>query len=273
MAAQPAAATDEPYTVATQRDWLFGYGSIMSEASRLSTLAAHSQAEPPPAAVVELSAEAGYVREWNFKAPSGFTAVGMRRSDAPAPVCGVLFEAAGSLSRFDAREVGYDRVELLPAQLSVLSGEDTPAAAALRSGAAHHRFWTYGAPRPPPPARNPRSCRDLPPRSPAVTSRAVPGAGSAARDEPGLGRAPDLPDVRRHLPARLPRARRRQPGGAARWTAPSVCFEDAAPSARLVAPKRLLRTPERVLSSLRPEAPLALSDDPCLTALSDDHPV
>ena len=51
------------------------------------------QAEPAPAALVELSAAAGYVREWNFKAPSGFTAVGLRPSDAPLPVCGVLFEA------------------------------------------------------------------------------------------------------------------------------------------------------------------------------------
>ena len=129
-------------------DWIFGYGSIISETSRLATLAAHSQDAPAPAALVELSREAGFVREWNFRAPSGFTAVGMVASDTPTGVCGVLFQAAGALSRFDAREAGYDRVELVASHLCVLSGsgEETPAAAALRessSGTARHRFWTY----------------------------------------------------------------------------------------------------------------------------------
>ena len=50
--------------------------------------------------------------------------------DAPLPVCGVLFEAAGALD-FDAREAGYDRAALPPEQLEVLGGES-----ACRSGAA-----------------------------------------------------------------------------------------------------------------------------------------
>ena len=142
------AGTPPPARICEEQDpcqethWLFGYGSILLESSRRSTLVAHSQAghppnrpspslsaspsasasalpsasphlcqaEPAPAALVELSAAAGYVREWNFKAPSGFTAVGLRPSDAPLPVCGVLFEACGALGRFDAREAGYDRV-------------------------------------------------------------------------------------------------------------------------------------------------------------------
>ena len=84
------------------------------------------------------------MREWNFKAPSGFTAVGLRPSDAPLPVCGVLFEACGALGRFDAREAGYDRVELRADQLEVLGGESAPAALALRSrDISRHRFWTY----------------------------------------------------------------------------------------------------------------------------------
>ena len=90
--------TTPPYPVdsTTERNWIFGYGSIISEASRRATLA---EEDPPPAALVELLPEAGYVREWNFRAPSGFTAVGLRASDTPTPVCGVLFEAAGRSMR------------------------------------------------------------------------------------------------------------------------------------------------------------------------------
>ena len=128
-----------------RQHWIFGYGSILLESSRRSTLVAHSQAEPPPAALVELSAAAGFVREWNFQAPSGFTAVGLRRvSGAPMPVCGVLFEASVALARFDAREAGYERIELRADQLAVLGGDGAPAAVALRSGdVGRHRFWTY----------------------------------------------------------------------------------------------------------------------------------
>ena len=148
----PARTCEEEPHPPEETHWIFGYGSIILESSRRSTLAAHSQAEPAPAALVELRDSAGYVREWNFKAPSGFTAVGLRRSDAPLPVCGVLFEAAGALALFDAREAGYDRVALPPEQLEVLAGESAPAAVALRSepprdasrhSRSRHRFWTY----------------------------------------------------------------------------------------------------------------------------------
>ena len=129
----------------SEHHWLFGYGSIVNEASRLSTLAAHSQEQPPPAAWVELSAEAGYVREWNFRAPSGFTAVGIRHDAGGATeISGVIFEAGigDALKRFDEREMGYKRVELDPSQLKLLHAHEA-AGAALQQGAPRHRFWTY----------------------------------------------------------------------------------------------------------------------------------
>jgi hypothetical protein len=137
------------------RHWLFGYGSILSEASRLATLAADSSEEPSLAAVVEISAAAGFVREWNFRAPSGFTAVGLRRSPETATaICGVLFEVGSdcALGRFDAREKGYDRVQLEPSQVSVLDGHAAATAELERArarraedaiGVEDHLFWVY----------------------------------------------------------------------------------------------------------------------------------
>ena len=131
----------------SEHHWLFGYGSIVNEESRLRTLAAHTQDQPPPAAWVELSAAAGFVREWNFRAPSGFTAVGLRRApDEATEISGVLFEAGvgEALRRFDERETGYERVELDPSLVTVLNKHEAATAAlGQHDGAARHRFWTY----------------------------------------------------------------------------------------------------------------------------------
>ena len=115
--------------------WLFGYGSVINDGSRAA------QSEDEHAALVDLLPAAGYVREWNFRAPSGFCAVGLRRASSAEIVCGVLFPASEeTLRRFDTRELGYDRVALDPCHLAVLDG-DARAEAALRSPPA--RVWTY----------------------------------------------------------------------------------------------------------------------------------
>ena len=75
---------DEP-SLRPVTHWLFGFGSIVNEASRRSTLlAVNTQHEPVPAAWVELSASAGYVREWNFRAYA-------------APLLPVLYAAAACI--------------------------------------------------------------------------------------------------------------------------------------------------------------------------------
>ena len=108
-------------------DWVFGYGSIINDASRRATLGGAADA----AALCDLAASSGWARAWNFRAPSGFTALGVRRADGAAAMCGVLFQiagAGGALERFDTREAGYDRVPLDRRLLTFVSG--SPAAAA-----------------------------------------------------------------------------------------------------------------------------------------------
>ena len=125
----------EAYPAASPfRDFIFGYGSIINEASLRSTLGADQQVV---AAVVELSSAAGYVREWNFRAPSGFTAVGLRADRAAATdLCGVAFEvaSAAALGRLDARESGYDRGRFYYWVSSRLRTRQRRTAVAARSG-------------------------------------------------------------------------------------------------------------------------------------------
>ena len=134
-----------PLDAKAARHWLFGYGSIVNEASRRSTVmsATGSGEEPPPAAWVELSRAAGFVREWNFRCPHGFTALGLRRDAAAATdIGGVFFEADESLGNFDAREAGYERVELAASHLRVLDGHAAAAAVLEQNDPCVH-FWTY----------------------------------------------------------------------------------------------------------------------------------
>ena len=132
----------------TGAHWIFGYGSIISERSLQATLqgaADSGQAgqEQSSAAVVEMAASAGWVRAWCFRAPSGFTAVGLRADSASAmPVNGIIFRVGSdALSRFDAREVGYERVEVSAAALRVLVDPDGVAIDALQD--TGNCFWTY----------------------------------------------------------------------------------------------------------------------------------
>ena len=115
----------------------------MNESSRLATLAA-AQAPQTPASLVELDAAAGFVREWNFRAPSGFTAVGVRAVDEPQqPISGVLFEVdRAALTRFDSREAGYERVRLDPSHLRAVEEGDADGIRDILEGSGS-RFWMY----------------------------------------------------------------------------------------------------------------------------------
>eukprot|EP00976_Prorocentrum_cordatum_P066395 1178295-Prorocentrum_minimum.AAC.1 len=59
--------------------FVFGYGSVINNESRLSTTQGQGQGQSQE--VVQyayLKASAGYVREWSFRSATGFTALGIR---------------------------------------------------------------------------------------------------------------------------------------------------------------------------------------------------
>jgi hypothetical protein len=106
--------------------FIFGYGSLINSASRNSTAA-----KPVPAIPVRVSAVFGYIRAWNDRSPSGFTALGLRR---PGPgenamtINGVLYPVEGNdMSAFDAREKGYLRVEVPRQDIEAISWQGLPS--------------------------------------------------------------------------------------------------------------------------------------------------
>src|SRR6516165_9835847 len=129
-------------------NYIFGYGSLINTASRNAT-----SAHPIAAIPVRVSAEFGYIRVWNDRSPSGFTALGLRK---PAPgesaltINGVLYPVEGNdMAAFDAREQGYVRVEIPHADVEAVSWQALPA---------QGRLWVYV---PEKPGREPGI--DLPP--------------------------------------------------------------------------------------------------------------
>ena len=118
--------------------FIFGYGSLINTASRNATASA-----PIPAIPVRVAADFGFIRTWNDRSPSGFTALGLRRpgpGEQPTTINGVLYAVAGDdMSKFDAREVGYARVEVPHEKIEALSWQSIP-----KDG----RIWVYVPVRP-----------------------------------------------------------------------------------------------------------------------------
>jgi hypothetical protein len=106
-------------------NFIFGYGSLISSSSRESTAGAPIHAIP-----ARISAGFGYIRSWNDRSRSGFTALGLRRpepGEEASTINGVVYPVAGNdMAAFDAREAGYVRVEVPPDKVEAVSWERLP---------------------------------------------------------------------------------------------------------------------------------------------------
>ncbi|MFG1188371.1 MULTISPECIES: gamma-glutamylcyclotransferase family protein [Xanthobacter] len=121
------------------REFLFGYGSLISGPSRTAT-----SGRPVPAIAARISGSFGYVRSWASRftpreGTAGFTALGIRPrmpGEEPGSINGVIFPVKdeAELAAFDAREGGYDRVELDQAHVEAIDWEGLP-----RVG----KIWVY----------------------------------------------------------------------------------------------------------------------------------
>lgn len=108
-------------------DYIFGFGSIMNTATHAPWLqtsdknskkrvSSSSSSSVLPGAVVTLTRESGYVRRWNFRSSTGFTALGVSKAEsvqAASDINGVLFQVPQAMMPgFDRREVGYEKVRI-----------------------------------------------------------------------------------------------------------------------------------------------------------------
>ncbi|MFG1377971.1 gamma-glutamylcyclotransferase family protein [Xanthobacter autotrophicus] len=119
-------------------DFLFGYGTLISEPSRTSTSRRRVVAVP-----ARVSARFGLVRAFvargGARSGAGFTALGLRHlreGEVASSINGVVFPVrdAEEMAAFDRREGGYQRVEVAPALVEAVGWQGLP-----RSG----RVWIY----------------------------------------------------------------------------------------------------------------------------------
>lgn len=114
-------------------NFIFGYGSLISSKSRNASVAL-----PIPAIPVRISASFGYVRTWNDRSPTGFTALGLRKTNAnetAASINGVLFPVEGDdMVAYDKREEGYVRLEVPREKIESLSWQGVPG---------QGKIWVY----------------------------------------------------------------------------------------------------------------------------------
>lgn len=95
------------------KNYIFGYGSIINDESRLKTLGCSCADDE--AVAVYLSPEFGYFRSWCYRSNTGFTALGlipMNNQKYSSKICGIIFPVSNTeaLNAFDEREQGYERV-------------------------------------------------------------------------------------------------------------------------------------------------------------------
>ena len=110
--------------------FIFGYGSLINSVSRNSTAGVATQAIP-----VRVSAAFGYIRTWNDRSGSGFTALGLRKpgpGEKPSTINGVLYAVDGNdMAKFDAREQGYVRVEVPRDDIEAAAWQGLPQAGTI----------------------------------------------------------------------------------------------------------------------------------------------
>lgn len=131
----------------TCTDFIFGFGSIINDRSRRSSA-------PGCTHVVQarIHAQWEWTRCWNFRSPTGFTALGLVKRDAGAcgasSVNGVVFPVTEEqLAAFDARETGYRRELVPPALWLAVTSPQLPHLARLERAVEMRRSslscWAY----------------------------------------------------------------------------------------------------------------------------------
>jgi len=127
---------ERPITLdqAVVQDYVFGFGSLINTASRVS-----SDRDAVAAIPVRVSASVGYARSWNFQHPTEkLTALGLEKTEAGAgrTINGVVYPvlSASGMEALDKREIGYTRVAIATGHLKPLSWQTLPDGA---------RVWMY----------------------------------------------------------------------------------------------------------------------------------
>ena len=110
--------------------YIFGYGSLICADSRSRT------GVSGPAFPIELN---GIARKWSMHSPEWEATAVSAHLESNAVCNGVFFEVDdGNLAKFDAREQGYDRVEIDWARVSSLSRKTLPIEGTLWAYVGKH---------------------------------------------------------------------------------------------------------------------------------------
>ena len=129
--------------------YIFAFGSIINVATHAPWISSsdefgHDSASLPGRPAV-LSSRMGYLRGWNFRSSTGFTALGIRRSKENAlDINGVLYRVHTTMLKdFDRREVGYDRIQIPHDCIDFPSLKRQPLADYIDYVPRDARLWIY----------------------------------------------------------------------------------------------------------------------------------
>ena len=125
--------------------YIFGFGSIINVATHAPWISSSDNSASLPGRPAVLSSRMGYLRGWNFRSSTGFTALGIRRSkENGSDINGVLFRVHHTMLKdFDRREVGYDRIQIPQEYIDFPSLTKQSLAEYIDDVPRDARLWIY----------------------------------------------------------------------------------------------------------------------------------
>jgi cation transport regulator ChaC len=130
----------------SNHDYIFGFGSIMDTSTHSTWQTSESSSPIIFGSVVTISKRFGYQRQWNFRSSTGFTALGVSKSNdrERSDINGVLFRVpSDEMESFDKREVGYERIAIPLEMIQFHNELKFHAQAKQFTLDSHDRIWIY----------------------------------------------------------------------------------------------------------------------------------
>lgn len=124
------------------KEYVFAYGSLLNKGSRERTFHTASVYK------AYIKSNSGYLRTFNFRSKTGFTALGLTKSDnnkCKSIINGLIIEVENSqgFQQLDSREIGYNRIDITEYVEVIFNQNDDNNDDNTDNNDVNKKIWVY----------------------------------------------------------------------------------------------------------------------------------